>query len=135
VCSNHFLDGGPAVAACKGNENWQVIQAERQVLNLYSKVSVAVLHGTAIDSPSTTVHRYNCCWYWNINSDSAYEPLLIYKIQQQFHVEPLLIMFFRQVKNPMPFFPIFFLFLQIVVVWIYEKVVWIYEKIYSLFKT
>jgi hypothetical protein len=56
--SSHFLDGGPVMAACEGNENWEVIQAERWVLNLYSKVSTVVLQGTVVEACiSTTVQR------------------------------------------------------------------------------
>jgi hypothetical protein len=58
VHSSRFLDGSPTVVACEGNENWEVIQVKRWVLNLYSKVSIAVLHGTTVEAcVSTTVHR------------------------------------------------------------------------------
>jgi hypothetical protein len=55
VHSSRFLDGSSTVAACEGNENWEVIQVERRILNLYSHVSAAVLHGTIVDSPLTAV--------------------------------------------------------------------------------
>jgi hypothetical protein len=58
VRSSRFLDGGPVAAACERNESWKVIQAKRWVLNLYSKVSTSVLHGTVVEAcTSTTVHR------------------------------------------------------------------------------
>jgi hypothetical protein len=53
-----LLDGGPAMAACEGNKNWEEIQAERQGLNLYSKVSVVVPNGPAVEACiSIVVHR------------------------------------------------------------------------------
>jgi hypothetical protein len=59
---SRFLDGGPTVATCEGNENWEVVQTESRVLNLHSKVSAAVLHRTAVEyCISTAVHRQNHC--------------------------------------------------------------------------
>jgi hypothetical protein len=50
------------MTACEGNKNWEVILAEMQVLNLYSKVSATVLHGTTIEACiSTTVVSMNRC--------------------------------------------------------------------------
>jgi hypothetical protein len=55
-------EGVPAAVAWEGNENWGVIQAERRVLNLYSKILVAVLYGTAVEACiSTAVHRKSRC--------------------------------------------------------------------------
>jgi hypothetical protein len=49
---------GPDGGGGEGNENWEVIQPERRVLNLYSELSATVLYGTAIEACiSTTVHR------------------------------------------------------------------------------
>jgi hypothetical protein len=53
-----LLDGGPAMAACEGNKNWEGIQAERRGLNLYSNVSVVVPNGPAVEACiSIAVHR------------------------------------------------------------------------------
>jgi hypothetical protein len=58
VRSSRFLDGSPTVIACEGNKNWEVIQPKRHILNLYSKVSAAVLYGIVVEACiSTTVHR------------------------------------------------------------------------------
>jgi hypothetical protein len=58
VHSSHFLDGSPTAAACEGNENREVVLAERLVPNLYSKVSAVILDGTIVESCiSTAVHR------------------------------------------------------------------------------
>jgi hypothetical protein len=111
VHSRRFLDGNLAEAVCEGNKNWEVIQTERRVLNLYSKVSAGVLYGTVVEACiSIVVLMYNRCLYFNISNDCTYEPLLM-DYQQWFHVEPLLILFIRQIKNLTPFFPFFFLFL------------------------
>jgi hypothetical protein len=46
-------------------------------LSVKKTLSAALLHGTVVDSPLTT---------------ATYEPLLMYKLQQQFHEEPMLIL-------------------------------------------
>jgi hypothetical protein len=79
----------------------QVISGRKRNPNLQGQVSVVVLRGTAVDSPSTAVHRYN------INIGLTYEPLLIVDYQQRFHIEPLLIVFFRQIKKSDALFSIF----------------------------
>jgi hypothetical protein len=70
-------DEGAAMVASKRSQHGGG-SGDEGALNLYYKVSAVVLYGTAVEAcPSTAVHRYNRCWYLNINSDCTYEPLLI----------------------------------------------------------
>jgi hypothetical protein len=61
--SGSGVDEGPtAVASKRTNENWEVIQAKRRRLNLYSKVSATVRNGPTVEACiSTIVHRFNRC--------------------------------------------------------------------------